>query len=169
MADIASKSEVIAMAFQRPIAESRIEDGLINAIQVRYILPILGEDFYDAVILTPASYTALLVYLKPIVAHYVRYHILPEIFVEVSNTGLNKIPGNNRVAGATEDLGSLRQSALDIASFYVTALTKYLNDNYASYPLYYGGTNPENRIDIAGGIIMKKDFLTDDFYSTKND
>jgi hypothetical protein len=156
MADICTKTEVITMAFSRPVSESQIEDGVINAVQVRYLLPILGKDFYDDVILTPASYTALLVYLKPIVAHYVRFHVLPTIFADVSNTGINKIPGNNRVPGTTEDLGSIRQTTLDIAGIYVTALTKYLNDNEALYPLYDKWKNPENRIDIAGGLIIRK-------------
>ena len=170
MADICTKAEVITMAFTRPITEARIKDGIINAVQQKYIMPILGEDFYDDVILTPASYTTLLAYLKPIVAHYVRYMMLPELLVEDSNTGLNKIPGNNRTAGTTEDLGSKRQNALDIAQIYTTALTKYLDDNSSTYPLYYEGQNPDNMVNISGGIITRNELSDiDDFYSNENE
>lgn len=153
MADIVTKTEVITMAFARPVSENHIEDGLINAIQVKHILPVLGEDFYNAVILTPASYTTLLTYLKPIVAHFVRYYILPTIFRDVSNTGVNAIPGNNRSMGTTEDLGSVRQSTLDIANIYISALKKYLNDNSSTYPLYYKSSVPE--IEFAGGLLIR--------------
>lgn len=169
MADIATKTEVIAIAFTRAIPEARIPDGFIHAIEVKYILPILGEDFYDALVLTPGSYTALIALLKPVVAHYVRFELLPSIFVEISNTGLNKVPGNNRSAGTTEDLGSMRQSTLDIAGMYVTSTTKYLDDNYTAYPLYYRGTNPENRVEIMGGIIMQKEETDDDYFLNNTD
>lgn len=166
MADIATKSECIAMAFSRPVSENHIEDGLINAIQVKYILPLLGEDFFDDVILTPASYTALLALLKPIVANYVKFHILPTVFRDVSNTGVNAIPGNNRTTGTTEDLGSVRQSTLDIAQMYADVVLKYLDDNDSSYPLYYKRDN----ILIAGGIIVRKNDNyedIDDYYLNK--
>jgi hypothetical protein len=166
MADIASVAEVLAAAFTRPIATARIPAGMVNAVQVKYILPLLGEEFYDDVILTPASYTTLLVYLKPIVAYFVKFTILPDIFVEVSNTGGNKVPGNNRTAGTTEDLGSMRQSTLDTANLYVKALTKYLDDNEALYPLYDKDNNPDNNICFAGGLIIRNevdnDFINED-------
>ena len=168
MADLMTPTEVVALAFQRPIAVSRIEDALINAIQVRYILPILGEDFYDAVVADAASYTALVAYLKPIIAYYVRYQILPDVFTDVANTGVNRIPGNNRVPGTSDDLGSLKQSALETAMMYVSAMTKYLDDNYTDYPLYYPGANPDNRVQISGGIIHRNVNI-DDFYNNTND
>lgn len=167
MADIATIAEVITAAFTRPINVARIPTGMINAVQVKHILPILGEDFYNDVIANPANYATLLTYLKPIVAHYVRFTILPDIFSEVSNTGINKVPGNNRTAGTTEDLGSMRQSTLDIAGLYVKALTKYLNDNETIYPLYIKGNNPDNNIEFAGGLIIRKE-ISDDFYNDEN-
>lgn len=168
MADLITTTEVIALAFQRPVNKDRIEDALINAIQVRYILPVLGEDFYDAVIAAPGSYTDLVAYLKPIIAYYVKFHILPDISIDVANTGVNKVPGHNRQSGTTEDLGMVKQSTLDTALMYVSAMTKFLDDNYADYPLYYSGSNPDNKIDIAGGIISKTVEI-DDFYDDTND
>lgn len=168
MNNLCTKSDVVTLAFQRPINENRIEDSLIASIQLKYIKPILGRDFYYAVLTAPLSYPNLLPLIKPIIAHYCRYHLLPEIFTEVSNTGVNKINGNNRSAGTSEDLGSLRQATLDVVLAHSDTLTEYLNENQSSYPLYYPGSNPGNRISFAGGIIIKNEY-PDEFFTTEND
>jgi len=72
------------------------------------------------------------------------------------------------VPGTSEDLGSLKQSALETAMMYVSAMTKYLDDNYTDYPLYYPGANPDNRVQISGGIIHRNVNI-DDFYNNTND
>jgi hypothetical protein len=170
MADIVTKTEVVTLAFGRAVSETRIEDGLIAAISEKYLIPVLGEDFYDDVIANAINYTALLVYLKPIVSYFVKFHLLPEIFVEISNTGLNKVPGNNRVAGSTDDLGASRQNTLDIANMYMARLRKYLDDNSTTYLLYYPGSDVNNKIDIAAGVIIRKHYRdADEFYEEEND
>jgi hypothetical protein len=169
MADFATKSEVLTMAFQRTMPESRIEDGLINAVQVKHLMPILGEDFYDDVVANPINYTTLLTYLKPIVAQFVKYYILPQVYLEISNSGVNQVPGNNRTPASMDGLGIVQQNALDHAELLVKALVKYLDDNSATFTLYYPSVNPAVRYEIAGGIIFKNDIEDDDFYSKNND
>jgi hypothetical protein len=166
MADICTIAEVKSLAFDKPITDTRFKTGLINAIQVKYILPLLGETFYNDVIANAGNYTALLPFLKPVVAYYVKFHMLPDLSTDVSDTGTNKVPGNNRTA--VEDIGGVRQSALDMAQLHVSALTKHLKDN--TYPLYFASSNPDNKISIAGGVIIRNNtYDIDDFYLNNND
>lgn len=171
MADICSKAEVISYAFHRTgIAEGRILTGMINTVQEKHVMPVLGEDLYDDVVANPLNYTSLLPYLKPIVAYFVKYYMLPEIYAEISNTGINKVPGNNRSGASADDMGSMKQNTLEIANMHVDTLTKYLEDNESSYPLYYSGLNDAKQVIIAGGIICRKSAKEyDSFYNNSDD
>ena len=162
MADIATKSEVLTAAFQRTMPESRIEDGLIHSVEVKHIRPLLGDDLYDDVLANPINYTTLLTYLKPILAQFVKFYILPQVYAEVSNTGINQVPGNNRTPATPDTLSSMKQNALDHADLHIQSLNKYLDDNSDSYPLYYQSANPAIKYQIIGGIICEKGPSDDD-------
>jgi hypothetical protein len=169
MTELITKAEIVTLAFSRDISTIRMPENIIHAVEIKHIKPVLGEDFYNAVITTVASYAALIVYLKPVIAFFVKFYILPEIYNDISNTGVNRLQGNNRASSSLDDLGSARQNCLDSANMYVEALTTYLNDNYSLYPLYYQSANPVNKIQIAGGIIAYQDYLNDDFYNEKEE
>jgi hypothetical protein len=170
MADICTKADIKTLAFRRAISDLQIGDGIINAIQIRYIKPVLGTEFYNELIANQANYATLIALLKPAIAQYVKFHILPDLAIDISNTGINKIPGNNRSAAGGDELGSVKQSALDEAGLYMAVVTDHLNDNETDYPLYFRSANPENRIEIIGGIISRTDEADiDDYYSNKND
>src|SRR3990172_2214202 len=158
MTDLITKEEVIALAFQRPINTTKIPDGLINSIQVKHIKPALGKDFYNAVTAAQETYDTLVDLIKPAMAAFVKFYILPEIYNDISNSGINKIPGINRAAGTNEDLGSARQIALDQANLAMGALTDSLKDNETLYPLYSAGRDPNRKVEIAGGIIFATDY-----------
>lgn len=161
MTDLITKEEVITLAFQRPISTTKIPEGLINSIQVQHLKPALKKDFYNAVIAAPQTYDTLVDLIKPALAAFVKFYILPEIYNDISNSGINKIPGINRAAGTNEDLGSARQIALDQANLAMAAVTDYLNDNATNYPLYSPGGDPNNKVIIAGGIIFATDYTED--------
>ncbi len=166
MAYFITKAEVIAQAFFRPdIEEDKIQDNLIEACGIRYLKPILGEDFYDDVVDDPASYVDLKVELLPVLANYVKFEILPEIHTETSTAGLNQFTGQNKRAATQNDLEKLRQAALDEAHKFAGKLHKHLEDNTDTYTLYNPNANPQNNVIIAGGIIFDdiKDVNNDDY------
>jgi hypothetical protein len=162
MTDLITKEEVIALAFQRPINTMKIPDGLIAAIQRTHIRPILGKNFYLVVLANPDSYEVVVDLIKPILALFTKFYVLPEIYNDISNSGINKIPGINRAAGTVEDLGSARQIALDQANLACQELSEFLKDNASTYPLYIWQQDPNQTIDISGGIISRIDTNLED-------
>lgn len=156
MAALVTKAEVISNAFTRTISESRIPTDLLEVVQYKYIFPILGKDFYDAVVAAPTSYVPLLVYVKPVIYWYVKYMLMPELRYELSDLGANQI----NITGATpvtdEGAASMMNQCLIIAEQKVQMLNDYLKDNYTLYPLYYRSLNASENCQIIGGIVMKK-------------
>lgn len=155
--DLMTKDEVLAFAFSRTINLKKIPDSLINSVQEKHIRPILGDDFYEAVIAVPTSYTALTPYLEPIIAYFVKYYILPDILIEMSDTGINQIAGQNRQVADSNALELMRQAAIETAQIRISTLNKYLYDNQTLYPLYYHTANPSYSVEIVAGIIFEKD------------
>ena len=166
-----TKSEVIAIAFTRTINESKIPAYLISSVEEKHIRPLLGDDFFEAVIAAPLSYSALVPYLKNIIANYVKFYILPDIYQEVTDMGINVTQGMNRQVSDKNGLEYTRQNTLDIAKMLINTCEKYLFDNQTSYPLYTSGSAAMNNIVIAGGIIFKKheEFNSSDEEDEAND
>ncbi len=151
-----TKAEIVARAFTRTVSESRIPDDILSACETKYIKPILGEDFYNAVVATPSSYATLLTYIKPVLAWRVRYMILPELRTELSDLGVNTI---NIKEGANVDndlFAQIRDNTRIVAEEKEKLLTDYLIDNSSSYPLYYPSEDPNSQVKISGGIIMSQ-------------
>ena len=154
MAYFITESDVKAAVFNRDIETDKIQSEIIEACGIRYLMPILGEDFYDAVVLTPLSYADLKAYLVPILGNYVKHEMLPEIFSEISTAGINQFTGQNKRNSTRNDMQALRQNCIDAAMLHAGRLYKYLEDNEDSYPLYVSGANPQNKVKIAGGIVF---------------
>jgi len=154
--DILTRDEVVILAFDRRINLVKIPDTLINVIQEKHIRPILGDDFYDAVIETPGTYSELIDLLKPLISFYVKYYILPNIYMEIADTGLNQIAGQNRNVSRDADLFMMRAATLDVCTLHSNAVYQHLKDNRDDYPLYKHWKNPQKKIVIAGGIIFEQ-------------
>jgi len=154
--------EIIGQAFSRDVSTEKIKSNIIEAVQLRHILPIVGEDFYDAIVAAPSSYTAIVDLIKPALAYFVKYYVLPEIYVEVSTTGVNVLTGQNRSRASEGELNDLRNTTLDMAFASIRRLSKYLDDNSDSYSLYYKAKNADETIKIAGGIIFEDPDLDSD-------
>lgn len=167
MAYFITKVDVINAAFTRDVEEAKIQDDLIESAGIRYLLPILGEDFYNAVVLTPGDYTTLKPYLIKVVANYVKYLMLPEIHMEVSTAGLNQFTGQNKQPATRAGMEGVRQSVLEIAEAQAGRLHKFLEDNSDDYSLYFSSANPQNQVTHVGGIVLdneRENLTQDDLY-----
>lgn len=165
MASWFSKDEIIAKSFTRKISIERLPDSLIESVQYTHIKPVLRKDFFDAVNASPSSYTDLLEQILPALSYFVKYYMLPEIWNDISASGINKLQGSNRQTSSSEDFGQVRQATLEIANMHLNTLTEYLYENSSSYPLYYHSANPVNRVKTYGGIVFpgtKNDLTGDD-------
>ena len=161
MAYFITKANVLASAvtFTRTIDEKYIPTGLIEALTIKYIMPILGEDFYDDLVANPDNYTELITYILPVVAAYVKFSILPEIHTITGSSGMVQTTGQNKNPVTRDGLEGLRQVAIDQAELFAEVLHKYLEDNSDDYPLYYSSDNAQNSIVIAGGIAFDQGYV----------
>jgi len=151
-----TKAEIITRVFTRSVSESRIPDDIVSSCETKYIKPVLGEDFYNAVVLAPGSYTTLLTYIKPALAWWVRYMILPELRIELSDLGVTTIQIKEGAPVDNDLFAQIRDNTRIVAEEKEKLLNDYLGDNASSYPLYYPSADPLNQVRIAGGIIMNQ-------------
>ncbi len=156
MALLITGAEVISNAFDRDVDTDKVPDNMIQGAQQRHIMPVLGEDFYDLVTATPASYTALVAVIKPTLAYFVKYYAIPGIRIEIGTVGMAQIRGTNRNAPSDKDIDMQRNAALDEANQLMDVLLKYLDDNDDDLPDYDSSKNQAKGIEIAGGIVMDK-------------
>jgi hypothetical protein len=83
---------------------------------------------------------------------------------------MNVITGQNKQPVPLESLANVRQSTLDAALLQGQRLLKYLTDNEDDLPLYVPGANPQNRVEIVGGMVFDKrqDYEDIDDYYYRN-
>jgi uncharacterized membrane protein len=162
MANLITAAEVITYAFDRSVDTTKIKDTDIKAAEVKHILPMLGEDFYDAVVADQTTYATLIGYIKPVLAYWVAFYIMPRLWVETGTVGMARIQGQNRAVATNGEYEKARAAKQELAQLNTKTLTKYLSDNQSSYPLYFKGANPAERVRHVGGIVMRNDGLYTD-------
>lgn len=165
MAQLLDSNELSILAFRKKVDETRIPDATIEMVQERYLKPVLTSIFYTDLITNPGTYqsdTALMDKVKMVVAFYTKYHILPDIHLQVGQGGIGAAQGRGRQTLGFEGLSVAMDEALNMANLYSGRLTDYLNDNQATYPLYQKWRNPNNLVGNAGGILYRHYELEDD-------
>lgn len=156
MASWMNETEVIEMAFDRRIENGKIDDQMIESVQVHHLLPVLGKDFYNAIDDDTTTYSAVITQVKAMLAYLVKYYVLPRLHIETGTVGMARIQGQNRTPANQNDYEKQRMDALEMAELHGEKLKKWLYDNESAYPLYFRGSNPQERINHAGGIIMRE-------------
>jgi hypothetical protein len=147
-------SEVVDIAFNRQINSSKINDSLILSAQYKYLRPVLTEDLYEAFEsdVDGSAYSALKVYTDQALAWWVKYLVLPELFVEVSDRGVKLLEGLNAESVNDQRFINYREHTREIAEDKTRQLTEHLYDS--DYDGYIASRNPDNNIIIAGNIVF---------------
>lgn len=148
--------EVVTIAFNRQVNANKISDSIILAAQYKFLRPILTEDLYEAfeADIDGSTYSDLKTHTDQVLAWYVKYLVLPELFVEVSDRGINILDGLNAASINDQRFIDYRESLLTIAEIAVKRLTEHLSDN--DYTGYYRSKNPDNNIIVAGNIVFEQ-------------
>ena len=145
--------EVIDISFigEENIKTNRIKDSVILSAQEKYLrdkFPGLYDKFLEG------EYSDFVKeYIKSPLAYFVRYLILPNIGIQMSNMGIN-IPHNDFSKGASDrQRDTLRQSALMIAEPLIENAIRYINEHEVDFPEYKRNIKKTtNR--VKGGIIF---------------
>ena len=158
--NLITSAEVVALAFpDRNFLSAKILDSHIQVAQEAFLRPALGEDFYALLTsLTPEGDNATLVndYLKPALAYYVRFVILPDIMVHAANSGLNMVQPQGTVIASDRQAGLLRDQARQNAETLLTVAMRYIQQNPSLFPLYEFSSTTRSRTRLLGGVIFSR-------------
>jgi hypothetical protein len=108
---------------------------VLEEAEQEYIVPLLGQDFYDVI---HAAYTgdtlsadqlALLPYIQKALAHYYAYSAVDELLVSVGSGGINQMRGNDAEPAPRWKVEKLQRSYIQKADKFAEKLLEYLEDN----------------------------------------
>ena len=143
----AERVHALAFSSEEPYSASAITEADIAEAESRHLLPILGEELYNAL----DSYSALRTeYVEPMVAAWVRYIVEPHLA-----TRCCACYAEGRVTEAVNDYTKRVMRALKEKALALThRLSDHLNSHSADYAEYNPKTNPLNHCFIYGNIVQ---------------
>lgn len=148
--------ETINIAFQglSDINADLICESKINAAQYKFIRPVVGSDMYRCLMLGEYS-DFVHTYIKPALAYFVRYTVLPDISLQVGNAGIMQYSGQYSSAATDKQRETLRAQALDDGNTLLNEAVDELKSNPTLYPKYHPEISGRNKqAVIRGGIIL---------------
>ncbi len=152
MTILITPEEVISLAFNE---SDQITAGSINELKIltaeeKYLLPVIGRALYKQ--LQDDEYTELCErYIKPVLALYVKYLLMPDLTVKLNDLGAQTIYGEHRQTSNAEERRDARTQVRDDADTMLSRLVCYLTQNNEQYPEYEVA---HKRTSIVGGIVL---------------
>ena len=143
----AQRAYALAFSSEEPYGASVITEVDIAEAESRYLMPILGEELYNAL----ASYSMLKTeYVEPMVAAWVRYIVEPHLATRCCSCY-----AEGRITEAVNDHTERVMRALrEKARALTRRLSDHLNAHSADYAEYNPQTNPLIRCFIHGNIVQ---------------
>lgn len=130
--------------------DTSLIDSTIMVSQNVDIQQILGERLYQRLMLDVSTkiigedYLKLITdYIKPCMAVWVHYRILPHINYRLTNKAISEKNSDNSNPTSLETVKWLRQEVKNDAEFYSKRLTDHLKNNKEAYPEYNNNTDSE--------------------------
>ena len=142
--------QVVELAFGSAytITSSKITSLDILTAETRYLLPIVGEELYAAIL--AGDYAALKEeYVAPLVAAWTRYLVEPQIPERCGND----TRGDFTEADYMLNSNIIRRLKVS-ASTLSRRLTNYLNAHAAEFEEYNPNNNPLNHCVMYGGVVQ---------------
>lgn len=146
-----SASEIIDRCLpDRSLDQGYIKDSYIEAAQMDYLRPFLGDDFYDALISSPTTYAALAPYYKDMLAFYVMADIVPLIHTNINTGGITTNSTEYTSPASRELRSDLQKTFLKFAKEFQDKFYRFLYKNSSTYTLW----SPVTTGGLVGGIPM---------------
>jgi hypothetical protein len=152
-------ADVITAAYTRNIATSQLKTTDIDIAEFQYIRPALTENLYNAVVADTATYATLInTYIKPCLAYFVKYITIENIFVEVSDRGLNHLNSDNATTVGSQQRTDYKTEVLNKANILLEKLVDYVTNQYHAantlYSLYNNNQNVYEEDKLIGGFLI---------------
>lgn len=173
-----SAQEVVQASFEdgRNFKTVKIKSEVIVAAQEKWIRPILGEPLYAMLIhaitnsstgtIDPVLMRLWSGYVKPSLAYYVKYLLLPMISRPITNMGLQSLETDHSRGVSYKDIKSAQESALTIANSLAESLSRFLEQHKADYPAYRSSQNVKQRTRRIGGVVLSRRLPKHDYAPT---
>jgi hypothetical protein len=168
MAAIITQAEVVSLALNNAnINTALIKDSILEASELQHIKPLLRDVFYYDILQNAANYTELLsggTYvdrqgytrtfrgLKKACAMYAKYELIPELYFQMTNLGLQVARSEFSSTGSDSQRAAYRLTVKSQADTLMNEVIEYLSEKRATYTLY----RISDKRRVFGGIIMKK-------------
>ena len=143
-----------------------IKDFIVDASQLRWVLPVLGNDLYDELVTEydvtgdetgwSATNTILVGKLKTAMCFFVKYELVTDMSVNQTSAGLQVISTEFSTSATDTQRGQLKDQSLIHAQVHLNEFVRWLenDDNIDDYPLYTKNGNVKNSIERRGGLVL---------------
>lgn len=148
-------AEVAVKAFggEENISVELITETAILAAQKRYILPVLGKPLWAA--LERGEYSELLSdWVKPALALYVKYSVLPAVAAQTGALGVVRYSGEGFVPADDKSFQRMLRGVRIEADALLDATAEFIESALVFFPEYNSTENIRNNISIIGGVVL---------------
>jgi len=161
--------EVIQIAVPRnEIDPNFIKEKRIEAAELKHLQDVIGADYYDELVdeniketLTADNKAALDPHIKDLLAFYVMMEVVPFMFVDISDAGIQRQNTEFTDAATRAEKADLMSQLRDDADIFKAKLIKFLKDaqdaDTTKYPLYEAFKNVNEKVEVVGGIMFDVD------------
>ncbi len=153
MNTLITPAEVAALAFPGSLDPdgSFIAESSIISAQQKFLKPVLGK-LYDALDNHPVLVAD---YVKPALAQWVRFMVLPSIAAQVGSVGIVSPRGQNFESVSPMSVAALRSRAKADARALTRRMVEYIESQPAGFPEYDRAENVLSRISTTGNIVLE--------------
>jgi hypothetical protein len=146
--------EVLILAFSQydHIDEQAILETKIRAAEDKFIRPVLNGVYFA--MLAGKYINFCNEFIKPALAYFVKYSIIPDLSVKIGNSGAQTVYTQFSDAATDKQREILRTQALDDGNQHLNIAVRYIEDHIKDFPEYQKNKNEQKRTSILGGIIL---------------
>lgn len=150
--------QVVELAFgcgcDKHLVVADIGEATIVAAESKFVVPVFGADMVEQ--MRSGSYTELVdCYLRPALALYVKYLVLPTLAVKVGAAGVVSYTGEGFEPSDEQAVKQLlRRTKADADALIDRAVAVVEAAPAGAYPLYHAGHNIRHRVNISSGIVL---------------
>ena len=168
MSKLITPEEIIEIAIiDKDFSPKKIKPSNILVAEENYIRPVLTRALYDRIneeiddeeISDNVEYL-LKTFIKPALAYFVVYEIIPEVFLQITNKGGQKPITEHSGTTSKDEREVLRATTLNTGNSFMQMFTNYMErdkeEKKENFPEYERFGNVKNRVKNRGGIIFSK-------------
>lgn len=155
MKPLITPAEVAQIAFggENNVDMDYISEAVILTARRRYLIPVVGKNLCDA--LERGEYPELLTkWIKPALAMYVKYCMLPSLAAQTGVLGIVKYAGVGFDPADDKSVERLQHRIRIEADALIDAATDFIEYAAIFFPEYDGSKNYRHNFSIKGGIVL---------------